>query len=113
MTNYEYIKNIITERDLAYFMFPNAMKPNECPPLLSDKIYEAWSAWAQSSSPNKGNMAKGNHNGRIIKDDPSIWMWEIWAYPDGTWRYKGRNSIISFLVWLSKQYNPAEWTEED
>ncbi len=113
MTNYEYIKNNISERDLAYYIFPHAMKPKDRPPLFSDRIYGAWSTWAESASPNRGNMAKGDHNGKIIENNPSIWMFERWTYPDGSWQSKGRNSIISFLVWLSMQYNPAEWEESE
>ena len=112
MTNFEYIKQNITENDLAYYEFPHDLKPNDRPVLFADRIYGAWNKWAESVSSNKGNMAAGNHNGRIIKENPSIWSWQNWSYPDGVWRKKGRSHTISFLVWLSKQYNPEEWIKE-
>lgn len=113
MTNFEYIKNNLTELDLAYYEFTHYVKSDSRPKLFSDKIYHAWNFWAESTSNNHGNMAKGDYGGRLIKEDPSIWAWERWCYPDGEWRKSGRNNIVSFLVWLSMQYDPDEWIEED
>ena len=114
MTNFEYIKNNLSERDLAYLIFPHVLKPNEVPSeLFSDKIYSAWSKWAESASSNLGNMSKGIHGKHIIKEDPSIWFWERWSFPDGTWKKRGRNHIVSFSVWLSMQYNPDDWIDEE
>ena len=113
MTNFEYIKNNITELDLAYYEFYQFVGGKDQPNLFKDKIYDAWYKWAESASNNHGNMAKGNHNGRVIAEDPSVWVWENWHYPDGEWRKSGRNHIVSFLVWLSMQYDPDEWVEEN
>ena len=113
MTNFEYIKNNLTDRDLAYYAFPSAMKYNDRPPLFTDRIYDAWMNWAESFSSNHGNMAKGNHNGHIIRDNPSIWAWQKWHYPDGNWRDSGRTNVVSFSVWLGMQYNPDEWVNRD
>ena len=114
MTNFDFIKEHLTELDLAFFEFPHALKPEESETLFKNKIYSAWSKWAESCSTNNGNMAKGiYYNGeKFIKKDPSVWAWEYWYYPDGTWKKSGRNHIISFQVWLSKQYNPEEWEED-
>lgn len=113
MTNFEYIKQNITELDLAYYEFPNSVVPKDKPDLFSDKIYWAFNKWAESASSNHGNMAKGIHHGNTeIKEDPSIWAWHRWIYPDGKWRNSGRPSIVAFLVWLSKQYDPEDWNDD-
>lgn len=54
-------------------------------------------------------MAKGRHGNTIIKEDPSIWYWMMWHYPDGTIRKSGRTPSVSIQVWLSMQYNPEDW----
>ena len=114
MTNFEYIKQNITENDLAYYEFPHDMKRENRPNLFADKIYSAWANWARSASSNNGNMAAGcHHRDYIIKENPSIWFWQNWAFPDGTWKKKGRSHTISFLVWLSKQYDPEDWIESE
>ena len=113
MTNYEYIKQNLTELDLAYFQFPHSAVPKDRPDLFSGKIYPAFNKWAESASSNHGNMARGIHpGGTEIKENPSIWAWHRWRYPDGKWRNSGRPSIVAFLVWLSKQYNSEEWNDD-
>lgn len=105
MTNFEYIINNITERDIA-MMIPYSSKST---PFI-DKIYEAWEKWALSVSPNAGNMAKGCKSKKgIIKNNPSIWFWENWRMPNGEWENKGRPRNVSIQVWLSLQYNPKDW----
>lgn len=105
MTNFEYIINNITERDVA-MMLPYSS--NRTP--FIDKIYEVWEKWALSFSPNTGNMAKDSICGKeTIKNNPSIWFWEKWFMPDGTKENKGRTQSVSVQVWLSLQYNPKDW----
>ena len=111
MTNFEYIKNNLTELDLAYYEFPHDMSLKDRPDLFCEKIYAAWNKWAESASSNHGNMAKGIYGEIVINENPSIWSWEIWHYPDKTCKKSGRSHTISFLVWLSKQYNPEDWSE--
>ena len=115
MTNFEYIKQHFTELDLAYYEFPYAQPIKNRPRLFSDKIYGAFSKWAESCSSNHGNMAKGCKSGddHIIEENPSIWAWEKWHYPDGKWRKSGRNNVVAFQVWLSMQYKPDEWEKDD
>lgn len=114
MTNAEYIKQHLTDLDLAYYEFPHAVSMKDRPSLFSEKIYSAWYKWAESTSNNFGNMAKGLHHGTyLVEENPSIWAWEKWHYPDDTWRTSGRNHIVSFLVWLSKQYDQEDWREDD
>ena len=111
MTNFEYIKQNLTELDLASYVFPHDIGAKDRPSLFSEKIYSAWDKWAESISSNHGNMAKGNHGDREIKEDPSFWAWYSWHYPDGKWRNSGRTHTVSFLVWLSKQYDPEDWED--
>ena len=107
MTNFEYIKENLTELDLTVYFRPY---DKDRPPLFSEKIYGAWRKWAESTSTNHGNMAKGVYSGdTVINENPSIWAWEKWWYPDDTWSNSGRNYRVSFLVWLSKQYDPDDW----
>ena len=75
-----------------------------------------WRKWAESASPNKGNQAKGcisSKFGKVVEHDPSVWMYEHWFYPDYSFRNSGRNRYVSYSVWLSEQYNPKEWEDED
>ena len=113
MTNFDYIKMNLTELDLAVYEFPYDIEIKDRPLLFSEKIYDAWLKWAESTSTNHGNMAKGVHGSIVINENPSIWAWEEWRYPDGTWRKSGRSHTVSFLVWLSEQYNPDDWEEEN
>lgn len=114
MTNAEYILKNLSDVDLAYSISGRWFTTqNEKPDLLFDKAYNAWNNWAESASSNKGNMAKGKHGNTIIKENPSVWNWYEWRYPDGIWKKSGRIPSVSVLVWLSMQYNPAEWEEEE
>ena len=117
MTNAEYIKQHLTDLDLAHLTFPHTIPTKDKPPLFSDKMWSAWSNWAASASNNLGNMAAGHYHSEYgdydIEENPSIWAWEEWCYPDGKWRKSGRNHIISFLVWLSKQYDPEDWRKDE
>lgn len=109
MTNYDYIKAHITERDLAYYEFSHFSSPLNRPPLFIDKIYYAFRNWAESCSSNRGNMAKGcKYRGGVITENTPIWVWENWYYSNGDWK-TGRNQIVAFQVWLSMQYKPEEW----
>ena len=107
MTNFEYIMKHLTERDLAYLM---GLHRQPDPEPFPDKMYLAFNNWAESASSNHGNMAKGCISGdHVIEENPSVWAWEQWYYPDGTWRKSGRTSIVAFQVWLSMQYNKNDW----
>ena len=113
MTNFEYIMKHMTERDLAYFIFPHSEPYQTRQGSFSDKIYYAFNRWAESASSNHGNMAKGcTFCNYVIKENPSVWAMEQWYYPDGTWRKSGRTRVVAFQVWLSEQYNPEDWDED-
>lgn len=109
MTNAEYIKSRMSDADLAGILEERFSVASQ----FIDQIREAFYNWAHSVSGNFGNMAKGNHEKTVITEDPSIWSFEVWKMPDGTWRRKGRTRSVAWQVWLSKQYDPAEWGEPD
>ncbi len=109
MTNSEFIRSHISDVDLASLFAWNYNKHSR----FVKKIIHAHRIWAESASTNTGNMAKGTHGSTVIEANPSIWYWENWAYPDGSWRRMGRTNEVSFQVWLTMQYNPAEWDENN
>ena len=109
MTNFEYIKRHMTDVDFAYFM--TDLPFTKLKPCFVEKVYAAWSKWAKSVSNNHGNMAKGNHGNTTIKENPSVWYWERWCMPDGSWKRMGRTQSVSIQVWLSKQYDATDWQE--
>jgi hypothetical protein len=110
MTNFDYIKSRLTELDLCYYEFPHEIPVNSRPELFSHKIYDVFRKWAESASGNHGNMSKGEYpSGKVVKENPSIWAWEFWHYPDGSKKRMGRNNIIAFQVWLGMQYDEKEW----
>lgn len=108
MTNADYIRSAMTDADMA-MMLANytRIRPN-----LTRKAYNAWSRWAESASSNHGNMVKGDHGRTHISEDPSVWLFENWAFPDGTWKRMGRTMLVSVQVWLSQPYRPEEWEDE-
>ena len=108
MTNAEFIKSKLTDADIACMMqFGVIFDCNRT--KLIKKAYDTWKKWAESASDNHGNMAKGIHGTTVIKQDPSVWNFEKWKYPDGTWKHSGRTESVSMQVWLSMQYNEKEW----
>ena len=91
MTNAEYIKSKMSDVDLAWMLEMPVINS----PLFIDQIRDAFSNWAHSVSGNHGNMAKGNHGKTVIKEDPSIWAFEKWGMPDGTWLRKRKDKKCS------------------
>ena len=110
MTNADYIKSKLSDVDIAW-MLRNGGRFAYTKSSLIERAYKAWTQWAESASNNHGNMAKGKHGETEIKEDPSVWYWPKWKYPDGTWKNSGRTQIVSLQVWLSMQYRPEEWME--
>lgn len=110
MTNAEYILTKMSDRDLACVLQFWFGRTNETEFIR--KVRAAKRRWADSASENKGNMAKGLHGKTYIGSDPSVWSFESWKYPDGTWRNSGRTEMVSWQVWLSEQYDPNDWRED-
>ncbi len=108
MTNAEYIISRISDIDIAKCM--TELRHYD---TIFESAYHAWRRWAISVSPNIGNMAKGRYTNSFTTNNPSIWAFENWYYPDGIWRKSGRTNNVSVQVWLTMQYNPDEWSEKD
>lgn len=116
MTNLEYIQKHTTEEDVICAMNVLCWNTQFTDDSIFCRAYYAWRKWAESASPNKGNQAKGcisSKFGKVVEHDPSVWMYEHWFYPDYSFRNSGRNRYVSYSVWLSEQYNPKEWEDED
>ena len=107
MTNFEYIKANLTERDIASIIsYTDTLDDNS----ILNKAWLVFNAWAKSFSSNVGNMTYNSKTKEPI-ENPSIWNFEIWHYPDGSTKRCGRNSHIAKQVWLSKQYDEKTWKE--
>lgn len=99
MTNADYIRTQLNDRQLAE-MLSFSSHSN-----IQNRAMIAFDNWAGSFSSNKGNV-KG-----IDREDPSIWAWEK-VYDDclGQWIDYGRETKLSFQVWLTMPYNErGEW----
>lgn len=106
MTNADYIRSKMTDADIAVMI---ANYDTKIRTALSKKANAAWERWALSVTTNKGNMAD-----RPGHDNPSIWYWtNWWCCPDNEWKTRGRTHNVSAQVWLSMQYKPEEWIEEE
>jgi hypothetical protein len=77
MTNLEYIKSIMTDRDLANLVLLGARDSS-----FQWKIIFAFDKWAESFSTNKGNCVKEGI------ENPSIWSFELGIIPMGTEKRK-------------------------
>lgn len=98
MTNLEYIKSQMTDRILADLFTYNYKSTWE---KFNWKVIKAFHKWANSFGEQKGNYVE---NGQ-----PSVWMWEIWHYPDGHKEKKGQPRNVAFQTWLCHQYNKDDW----
>lgn len=97
MTNLEYIKSIMTDRDLA-----NLLSLIPCDDSFAWRIRSAFYKWAEKF---------GDHKGTVVseKGNPSIWMSEVWHYPDGHMERRGHPRSVAYQTWLCHQYDPKEW----
>ena len=96
MTNLEYIKSQMTDRILAEMLLNGKNGAD-----FKWRVVNAFHNWANSFGEQKGNCVE---NGQ-----PSIWMFEIWHYPDGRREKKGQPHNVAFQTWLCHQYNKDDW----
>lgn len=115
MTNLEYIQKHTTEEDVICAINVLCWHVPFTDESIFCRAYYAWRKWAKSVSPNKGIQAKGctKPDGSVVEHDPSVWLYEYWSYPDYSYKNSGRNRYVSYSVWLSEQYKPEEWEDED
>ena len=97
MTNYDYILsklNKLPERDLMFVLLYDQSSDYN---LLGKQLESAFKAWRNKLRPKSV----------FVKE------YELEFFGDRWHRLKrvGRAKNISFQVWLSKQYNPEEWSD--
>jgi hypothetical protein len=105
MTNFEYILENMTVRDLA-----KAMDPMGSGFTHDHIIGRAWYAWNKHCSMMEGYQK--NHGNVYSSDKPvNPFSWSRYAiYVDGVREaVEGHSEIVSYDTWLCKQYNPEEW----
>lgn len=96
MTNLEYIKSIMTDRIMAEMLLNGKNGAD-----FKWRVVKAFHEWAYRFGEQKGNCVE---NGQ-----PSIWMYEIWHYPDGHMEKRGQPRNVAFQTWLCHQYNKDDW----
>ena len=130
MTNFEYIMNKMTDRDLADFVEHGFFAMGSGSPL-GKKAYNAYDKWANNLNGCGGNMY-------FIDDtehQPNVFQTADLHFYKGTRAEHKKTPIaeignlkignskncnkyamprktnLSIQVWLSKQYNPTEWED--
>lgn len=109
MTNFEYIMENMTVRDLAIAMQPIQRS------IWSDNdiIARAWGAWdahchkMEGYQKNKGNVYSSE------KPVNPFWYSRYFASSeDKSCSAVGHSNIVSYDTWLCKQYSPEEWSDK-
>lgn len=108
MTNFEYIMENMTVRDLA-----KAMNPIRGGFSRENIIGRAWYAWNKHCRMMEGYQ---KNKGNVYSPDKPVnpFAWSIYAvYVDGNREMiEGHSEIVSYDTWLCKQYNPEEWSDK-
>ena len=105
MTNYDYIMERVSPREVALAMRPTAIG------FGNTTIFEkAWRAWSNHCKAMEGYKNKGNcyNNGPV---NPFTYSTYCVEDADGIvvkW-IPGYSNVVSYETWLAKQYNPDEW----
>lgn len=106
MTNFEYIMENMTVRDLAIAMQPIYRS------IWSDKdiISRAWKAWENHCKMMEGYQ---KNKGNIYRSDAPVNPFRYSRYfsspEDRDCSAMGHSETVSYDTWLCKQYNPEEW----
>lgn len=104
MTNAQYIKTLLTDRDLAelftshgYYVFFE--QPH------NKQIANAFKAWREDNDrPNKNFIEENDTK------TPSVWQWlSIHNHKTGKWESTRRSLELMFQHWLFLQYNEKHW----
>lgn len=126
MTNFEYILKNMSERDLA------AAVIGETSPSFLAKIRTAFYNWQSNLAGVGGNM----HFVDDPEHQPNVFtISNLYFYSGIRSEYRGsanckelghaknckgynkyampRTNVLSMEIWLTKQYNPKEWTDEE
>ena len=105
MTNFEYIMENMTVRDIA-----KAMNPVGTGFTHEHIIGRAWFAWAKHCRRMEGYQS---NKGNVYYPDAPVNPFRFsryFAFPgDKNCSAVGHSEIVSFDTWLCKQYNLEEW----
>ena len=111
MTNFDYIMSKMTERNFADIFCNGSLHFNK--EKFGKKIYTAFKNWQMSLSKTQ-NYSFENYSFSLLNEDkiPNVFFSRLVYNKDtGNWEDIGRKDNLSFQVWLSKQYNPEEWSD--
>ena len=125
MTNFEYIMNKMTDRDLADFIEHGFFAMGSGSPL-GKKAYNAYDKWANNLNGCGGNMYfidDTEHQPNVFQtadlhfyegtraEHKKMRVAEIGNSKNCNKYAMPRKTNLSIQVWLSKQYNPIEWED--
>lgn len=101
MTNYDYIMEHVSPRDVALAMRPITGFGN------TTIFQKAWYAWNKHCKAMEGYRNKGN----CYDKGPVNPFWYSIYFVDGQGDKKidGHSNVVSYETWLAKQYNEKEW----
>ena len=99
MTNYDYIMEHVSPREVALAMRPTVGFGN------TTIFQKAWYAWSKHCEAMEGYKNKGNcyDNGPV-----NPFLYSIYFVDDNE-EIQGHSNVVSYETWLAKQYNPNEW----
>lgn len=108
MTNFEYIMENMTVRDIA-----KAMSPTESGFLGGHMISRAWCAWCRHCKLMEGYQ---KNKGNVYHPDAPVNPFRYSRYfaspEDRDCSAVGHPETASYDTWLCKQYNPEEWSDK-
>ena len=101
MTNYDYIMEHVSPRDVALAMRPTTGFGD------TTIFQKAWYAWNKHCKAMEGYRNKGN----CYDKGPVNPFWYSIYFVDGQGDKKidGHSNVVSYETWLAKQYNEKEW----
>ena len=123
MTNFEYIINKINERDLAFFIECSFSAFIEAEGTFAEKCHNAFTNWRENLAGYNGNMyfvddeecqqnAFAESFLHLYKGKRKDKKYEKFSDSKKCNKYiSPRPDTLSIQIWLSKQYNPNEWTK--
>lgn len=101
MTNYDYIMEHISPREVAL-----AMRPTVTGFTKTTIFGKAFYAWNKHCEAMEGYKNKGNcyNNGPV-----NPFRFSTYLVDDSHKQIQGHSNVVSYETWLAKQYNPSEW----
>ena len=100
MTNYDYIMEHISPREVALAMRPTTGFGNTI------ICQTAWYAWNKHCKAMEGYDSRGNC---YDKGPVNPCLYSIYFVDDNYEEIQGHSNVVSYETWLAKQYNEKEW----